>query len=135
MSIPDLRETFFQLIESERLDTQDMWGVDFERAMTAGDWRVALLKLIGNNDLSVQILISLSAVAMAAYEQHELNGGFPPRSFQTKVELTKEDMEAAMKSYVKDKTGLDIVAAEAEVVFKFGDDGKINAQVYVNGVK
>lgn len=84
------RKPIFEEVDHERERQELKWGTDFDDQNTVNDWCAYFAKYAVNSApldkddvYSRRELVKLAALAVAAIEAHDRNGGFPPRHYDT----------------------------------------------------
>ena len=79
------REEFISSVVEERDYQNAKWGSDFDDKNTVNDWVVYLCSYAGMASSGErefeQAMVKVAAIALAAVETHERNGGLAPRHY------------------------------------------------------
>ena len=82
------RKELYKRVCEERIHQDNRWGVDFDDKNTVNDWVCYIAKhagLIGSVEMDKRNIyagfVKVMALAMAALESAERNGGFPKRHY------------------------------------------------------
>lgn len=91
------RAAIYEEIDRERERQEAKWGSDFDDQNTVNDWCSYFVKyavhaapLDKDDTYSRRELVKLAALAAAAIEAHDRNGGFPPRHYDSQATSASE---------------------------------------------